>query len=378
MRLSARIARHIALTMVLLAASTTVRALPRCELSGEVIDPANGHGMAGKSGVMRCTDDTGELRLREQSVREGRFEGPVLLVLRDGTRKEYSVNEHGHRDGVAREFDARGTLRREEQLVDGQLVGEQKQFAEAGYLQRLDFYVDRRAAVSLVLLADGSLNELRCAERSLVPHDRTPCGHAGQVSDATLYRAPGNASGRVRYLAGQLLYNAVLDERGQTVRTEEVKGGRRIKRVYYRSGPLRSEADFIERDPSDGQGREGVAREWAESGQLTQETLWARGQEQTIRQWYLNGQLKLRQEIQRDGRHQQRLTESYWDNGQPAAINADRNGRLMGWQRYFDEAGVLRREEEHGDRGVLLRRKRYSAQGSLEIDERFLADGSRV
>jgi antitoxin component YwqK of YwqJK toxin-antitoxin module len=378
MNLTARIARLAASLVVWLTASTAVLAAPQCELNGEAVNPANGQTTAGKSGVMRCTDDQGELRLREQTVRDGRFEGPVRLVLRDGTRKEYSVNERGNRHGVSREFDARGTLRREEQLIDGRAVGEQKQFAEAGHLQRLEFFVDRRAAVTLGLLADGTLSELRCAGRSLLPQDQAPCGHAGQASEVMLFSEPGKPSGQARYLAGQLQYHAVLNERGQTVRTEEVKQGRRIKRVFYRSGQLRSEADFVERDPSAGEGREGVAREWAEGGQLTQETLWADGQEQSIRQWYLNGRLKFRQDIERDGRHQQRHTESFWDNGQPAAINTDRNGRLMGWQKYFDEDGVLRREDEHGDRGVLLRRKQYGAQGSLEKDERFLADGSRV
>jgi len=378
MRLTASIARHIAPLMVLLAASTVVHAVPQCELNGEAVNPANAQTTAGKSGVMRCTDDRGELRLREQTVRDGRFEGPVRLVLRDGTRKEYSVNDRGNRHGVSREFDAGGTLRREEHLVDGQAVGEQKQFAEAGHLEQLTFFVDRRAAVTLGLLADGSLSELRCASQSLLPQDRRPCGHAGEVSDVTLFGKTGKPSGQVRYLAGQLLYHAVIDERGAIVRTEEVKEGRRIKRVYYRSGQLRSEADFIDRDPSASEGREGVAREWAEGGQLTQETQWADGQEQTIRQWYLNGRLKFRQDIRREGRHQHRHTESFWDNGQPAAINTDRNGRLSGWQKYFDEDGMLRREDEHGDRGVLVRRKQYSAQGALEKDERFLADGSRV
>jgi len=378
MYLPMRHSRRICFLWALMAAGAVAHAVPQCELNGEVVNPANGHTTAGKSGVMRCTDEQGELRLREQTLRDGRFEGSVRLVLRDGTRKEYSVNERGNRHGVSREFDARGTLRRQEHLVDGQTVGEQRQFAEAGYLQRLEFFVERRAAVTVGLLADGSLSELRCAGQSLVPQDRRPCGHAGEVSEVTLFREPGKPSGQVRYFEGQLRYQVILDERGETVRTEEVKDGRRIKRVFYPSGQLRSEADFIDRDPSASEGREGVAREWAEGGQLTQETQWANGQERTIRQWYLNGRLKLHQAIQRDGRHQQRHTESFWDNGQPAAINTDRNGRLLGWQKYFDEAGVLRREDEHGDRGVLLRRKQYSAQGALEKDERFLPDGSRV
>lgn len=177
---------------------------------------------------------------------------------------------------------------------------------------------------------------------------------------------------------GRLQRLTVLGEQGRVVRSEEIKDGRRIKRVFYPSGQLRSETDFIERDPRSAGGREGIAREWAESGQLTQETAWADGYEQRIQQWYLNGKQKLRQQIHRQGREQERSTESFWDNGKPAAINAERNGRLWGWQKYFSEEGVLLREDEHGERGRLLRRKRYNAQGVLEREERFLEDGSRI
>lgn len=260
----------------------------------------------------------------------------------------------------------------------GAVEGVQRLFATEGHLQRLTFVKEGRTVLAMGFLADGSLSELRCGQRSWLPQDQVPCGHAGTVSEVTLFRDVGLPSGRVRHLAGQLLFQAVLDERGQNVRTEEVSGGHRIKRVFYRSGQLRSEADFIERDPGVGPGREGVAREWAESGQLTQETLWVQGRERRIRQWYLNGQLKMQQTIEWLGRHQRRATESFWESGAPAAVNAERNGALLGWQKYFDERGVLRREEEHGDRGVLLRRKRYDAQGVLEQDERRQHDGARI
>ena len=59
-------------------------------------------------------------------------------------------------------------------------------------------------------------------------------------------------------------------------------------------------------------------------------------------------------------------------------MNVERNGRLLGWQKYFTEAGVLAVEDEHGERGVLLRRKSYDAQGVFVREERFLEDGSRI
>jgi antitoxin component YwqK of YwqJK toxin-antitoxin module len=188
----------------------------------------------------------------------------------------------------------------------------------------------------------------------------------------------------VSYLAGALQSLTVLNAQGALVRSEALhrEAGqpvRRIKRVYYPSGQLRSETDLLEPEPTaKPTGREGVGREWAESGQLTQETRWAVGLERSIQQWYLNGQPKVRQNIAREGRVELRTTESFWDNGNPSAMSVERNGRLWGWQRYFNEAGLLLHEDEHGERGVLLRRKHFNAQGALEREERFLEDGSRI
>jgi antitoxin component YwqK of YwqJK toxin-antitoxin module len=355
-----------------------VWAIQRCELNGESVNPNNGHTTAGKSGVMHCTDEDGQVRRREQALREGRFVGPVVMVLADGERREYSVNERGNRHGLARTFDGKGTLRKEENLEDGSAVGVQKTFAEAGHLQELHFADARRTVLSIAYLADGTLSELRCAPTSVVAQDREVCGHGGRASDVTLYREPGKPSGTVSYLQGKMQRQSVLDREGRLVRNEELKDGRRIKRVFYPSGKQRSETDFIERDPNGAGGREGIAREWAESGQLTQETAWVDGYEQRVQQWYLNGKQKMRQQIRREGREQERTTESFWDNGKPAAVNSERNGRLWGWQKYFSEEGVLLREDEHGERGLLLRRKRYNEQGVLEREERFLEDGSRI
>ena len=374
--------RRAWVALALSLSSGLALAVPQCELNGESVSPNNGHTTAGKSGVMRCTDDSGPIRLREQTLRDGRFEGPALFVMHSGERREYSVNARGNREGVFREWDASGTLRREQNLDNGQAIGEQKTFAASGHLARLDYVVNRRVAVSIGYLADGSLSALRCAPVSLLPQDRSVCGHEGQASAVTLHREPGQASGTVSFLAGELVRQTVVNAQGGLVRSEELtrtpgEPDRRIKRVYYPSGQLRSETDLLQRDP-DVLVREGVVREWASSGQLTQQTVWVAGREQRIEQWYLNGQRKFVQTIQREGRNEQRDTTSYWDSGERAAENAERNGRLFGWQRYFGETGVLQREDEHGPRGVLLRRKTYDGRGALEKEERFLEDGSRI
>jgi hypothetical protein len=179
--------------------------------------------------------------------------------------------------------------------------------------------------------------------------------------------------------SGELIDLQVLDAQGRLVRSESLTGGRRIKRVYYPGGvQLRSETDLLERDPGAAPGREGVAREWAEGGQLTQETVWSSADGHSLTQWHLNGQVRLRQRSWRIGRHQWRTSETFHENGQPAALNTERNGRLWGWQRYHDESGRRLREDEHGEQGVLLQRRHYRPDGPLDREERFADDASRL
>jgi antitoxin component YwqK of YwqJK toxin-antitoxin module len=240
----------------------------------------------------------------------------------------------------------------------------------------------RRAMVLLRRWADGSLAELRCAPVSLLPEDREPCGHGGESAEVTLFREPGQALGTVSHRRGVLMRLVIVNPQGGVVRSEEfidnaLAPDRRIKRVYYPSGRLRHEIDLVEPPPERYQGREGVGREFAESGQITQEVEWAAGRERRIRQWYLNGQLKLEQTIRRLGRDELRETRSFYEDGTRAALNRERNGRLFGWQQYHAPGGALQREEEHGERGLLLRRKRYDAQGGVLSDERVNEDPSR-
>jgi hypothetical protein len=248
-------------------------------------------------------------------------------------------------------------------------------------LQRAMSADGRRAMALLRRWSDGSLAELRCAPTSLLPEDRGPCGHGGELAEVTLYREPGKPLGTVSHRRGVLIRQVIVNPQGGVVRSEEfvdntLAPDRRIKRVYYPSGRLRHEIDLIEPPPEQYPGREGVGREFAESGQLTQEVEWVGGRERRIRQWHLNGRLKLDQTIRHLGRDELRETRSFYEDGAEAALNRERNGRLFGWQQYHAPGGALQREEEYGERGVLLRRKLFDPRGHLLRDERVNEDPS--
>lgn len=248
-------------------------------------------------------------------------------------------------------------------------------------LQRVMSADGRRALVLLRRWADGSLAELRCAPTSLLSEDREPCGHGGALAEVTLYREPGKPLGTLSHRRGVLMRQVIVNLQGGVVRSEElIDNGdvpdRRIKRVYYPSGQLRHEIDLVEPPPDQYHGREGVGREFAESGQLTQEVEWVAGRERRIRQWHLNGQLKMEQTIRRLGRDELRETRSFYEDGAAAALNRERNGRLFGWQQYHAPGGALQREEEYGERGLLLRLRLYDPRGRLLRDERVNEDPS--
>lgn len=241
----------------------------------------------------------------------------------------------------------------------------------------------RRASVLLRRWPDGSLAELRCAPASLLAADREPCGHDGQVRETTLFREPGKPFGTVSHQRGVMLRQTIVNPQGGLVRSDEFidrndAPDRRIKRVYYPSGRLRHEIDLVEPAPQDYRGREGTGREFAESGQITQEVEWAEGRERRIRQWYLDGQLKLDLSVRRLGRDELRETRSFYEDGSPAAVNRERNGRLFGWQQYHARGGTLQREDEHGERGVLLQRRFYDERGRLQRTERVNSDDART
>ena len=254
--------------------------------------------------------------------------------------------------------------------------------ADGSTLERVFSTDGRRAMVLLRRWPDGSLAELRCAPTSLLPEDHKPCGHGGQAVEVPLFREPGRSLGSVTHRRGVLLRQLILNPQGGLVRSEEFveragQPDRRIKRVYYPSGRLRHEIDLVEPPPAQYRGREGVGREFAESGQVTQEVEWAGGRERRVRQWHLNGQVKLDQQIRRFGREELRESQSFYEDGQPAAVNRERNGQLFGWQQYRGPDGVLQREEEYGRGGVLLQRRYYDARGHLLRRERVNEDDSR-
>ena len=98
--LMATIAR--ALVLLSLCTVTPSYAVQVCEIGGQSVNPSNGSTTQGKTGLMRCREADGGPVVREQELKNGVFMGIVRYFKEGVLEREYSVNEKGNREGVAR------------------------------------------------------------------------------------------------------------------------------------------------------------------------------------------------------------------------------------------------------------------------------------
>jgi antitoxin component YwqK of YwqJK toxin-antitoxin module len=351
----------------------------RCELNGESVNPANGNTTAGKTGLMRCRTEDGNLQ-REEELRNGKFMGKRVFYSRDG-RKEHLVNEKGNLDGPAREYYPDGKLREEATYANGERVGVLKRYFPGGQLERLSFAASGSGAnyergASIEYLEDGKLRNLQCGTRSLMAEDRTLCGFNGQASQVELFRASrvgARLDEKRSYKDGMLIERIGFSEDGQQNNSRTLKDGIETTREYYPDGKPRRERAYAK----DASKREGTEREWATNGQMTREIRFAGGFEVAATDWYMNGKMKQKRSSEGGGRDALVRTETYFDTGMLRLRETTRAGRTVGKAEAFDEAGMLREESVHDERGTLKSRRTYDERGKLTADEEFFEDGSR-
>jgi antitoxin component YwqK of YwqJK toxin-antitoxin module len=353
----------------------------RCELNGEPVNPSNGGATAGKTGLMRCRTQDGNLQ-REEELRNGKFMGKRVFYSRDG-RKEDGVNEKGNMDGAAREFYTSGKLKEEARYANGERVGLLKRYFESGQLERLSFAASGKGAdydrgASLEYLEDGRLRGIQCGTRSLMPEDRAPCGFNGSASQVELFRA-GRSGVRLdekrSFRDGTLVERIAFNEDGKPASSLTVKDGMETTRDYFPDGKPRRERAFTK--DAGGRGREGTEREWASNGQMTSERHYAAGLETTASEWFMNGSLRQKRVTEGSGREALVRIEFFFDTGKLRGRETTRAGRPLGKAERFDEAGTLREESVYGERGTLKSRKTFDEHGKLTADEEFFEDGSR-
>jgi antitoxin component YwqK of YwqJK toxin-antitoxin module len=408
----------LGLTAALLASQ--VQAQTQCEVNGKEVNPAHGGTTAGVTGLMRCRDREGRLT-REQELQDGKFMG-LHRYYQDGKLvRERRVNERGNNHGIEKHFWPGGQVKSEANYDNGSEMGASRHYFESGQLSRVTFYeiIERssREAASINYNTDGSLREIRCAARSVMPEDRTPCGFAGRRT-STFFILPDNKpeksaeqtwdNGRLlaysTYRAGPFATGNVPSRRGQLhteARYENGPGTARIHRSYDTEGhpdnknTLREERIYEAARDADTDRLSNTRaplvsfKKWSPREQLIQHTRYTGGQLAQDEQWWLNGQIKLRTSREGDGPAARMRSEHFGDDGKLRARTLETlEGDSTGVQQAFHPNGRLAIEEtystptaerrnRYGGNTRVIARKEWDESGKLLADDEILEDGSR-
>lgn len=378
--------RSSRLLVLLLLSCSAAMAVQDCELNGEHVNPANGHTTEGKTGMMKCRERDSGVLVREQELRAGKFVGLVRYYNREGKlEREFSVNEKGNRDGLAREFFPDGRVMREETNRNGSTVGTSRAWHANGALKRIAVRSDDgRSEIAEAEFNDrGQLRELRCADHPVMgkdADDKAWCGHgAREPAVRELYTDKGESSGRVAHLDGRMTLSESFWDNGKLQEQREIGKGTWVERGFSREGVKRRETRWVAAER--GRTKE-LEQEFHEGGTLVRERRWQAGELAGEKTWYLNGQLQSDHRYgKRDGAAICDVTE-YHDNGKPSRTGGFRLSygyldRPVGPVRGFDTEGRLRREVDYDANGRLKRERELDEKGSVVRDDAVFEDGSR-
>ncbi|MEP7301977.1 MAG: hypothetical protein ABI699_10650 [Caldimonas sp.] len=367
-----------------------------CELNGQHVNPSNGSTTEGKTGLMRCREGEGGPVAREQELQQGRFMG-VVRYFKDGAiEREYSVNERGNRDGLAREWaraesGGKAVLVREETLRDSRTVGIARNWYPNGQLRRVAFHGDDREQASAEFTPQGQLSELRCAARPVLGNDfddKAACGFAGGASNVTLFGGKGVAKARLAFERGERRRSEQLWDSGAVRELQEAAAGGGVERSFAADGTKRREVQWTTLAGERPRRITTLDQEFHESGKLVRERRWLageRGGELALEAtWYLNGQPRQRSEFSVvDGRPVRREI-GFHDNGRKSAegvwrieTGRGRSESPSGAHQSFDVEGRLRGERIYDERGRIRRERELDERGTVVRDDEVFEDGSR-
>jgi len=370
-------------------ASPWAHAVQDCEVNGESVNPNNGNTTAGKTGIMRCKDrDSGQL-VREQELQGGKFMGLMRYYQNGKLQREFSENERGNRHGRARDFAPDGQVLRDSVYDNGTEAGLARSFHPNGQLRRIVFYGPRAGGSLEQAYAEfndrGQLQALRCGDKPLLAapaDDARWCGFSGGASKVELFSSKGVLSGSSSYLAGKRIRHETLGENGKPDYLDEVSGSTRIERHFNNAGVKRREIQWKLDSEIPRNSLKEREQEFADSGTLTRDRQWSAGKLVIDQSYYLNGQLRSKNEFGGEGDNAWLQATDYFDNGK-----VSRTGRYSAGNRYrqlplgthqrFNEAGRLVAESVYDDRGSITREKTWDNDGKLLSDEAVFEDGSR-
>jgi antitoxin component YwqK of YwqJK toxin-antitoxin module len=374
--------RHALVVALALLCLPVHAAVTDCEVNGKSVSPYNGATTAGLSGIMRCVDRQTRQVVSEQELQNGKTMGVQKYYEKGRLQREFSTNEKGNREGIARTFGPDGLVLTEEQLINSERQGLQKRYYPGGALQALSFHEAKPAGsrsqelASIELTTQGQISELRCAQRPVLRFeridDRQLCGFAG-LSKVDLYSAE-RKTGRLELLQGKRLLSETLWDNG-TVRSLAVsREGRYNEKFFNRSGNLMREADYALQEETR---RKEIEQQFHESGAKTSEKRWSQGQLTHEFSWYLNGQPRTTDEF----KGEQQLSKRFHDNGllafEGSFLRERYNQKRIGQHRHFDDKGRVSLEQTFDAQGKITRERRLDETGKVINDDEVFEDGSR-
>lgn len=375
-----------------------VQASVSCEINGKNVNTSNGTVMAQFSGLMRCKYDSSGKPQRDEEIRNGKNIGLQRLYDYNGqVERERNVNERGNAHGRSRFFWPGGQVKREELFNDGTLEGVVREFDKNGQPSRVAYAYQGQDEADLEYNPNGSLRAMRCAARSLLPEDKTPCGFGPGPVQTNLYNDKNQRIATRSYHQGKLLASTSYRPDGGVERELAFLEGRRLHRNYALhdgKNVLREERLFeADNAPLDTSRAPLVhSKTWGSNGVLTEHKRYTKGEESLIERWYLNGAKKERTAIERvaDGSVRERdnagrLQHAFYDDEGRLTQNETRTlrGYLTGVQTRYHANGKTYAETRYSapnESGATRRvaYKEWDESGALVADEQILEDGSRV
>jgi antitoxin component YwqK of YwqJK toxin-antitoxin module len=357
-----------------------------CEVNGASVNPNNGNTTKGVTGLMRCIERDTRLIAREQALVNGAYVGTDKFYEKGKLIRDGNVNAKGNREGSNKTYSPSGVLLTDELYFNGANLGLQKSFYETGPLRRLYFYEKREASASnfvdtheiasIELTRSGKLQDFRCATKPVINFekhsDNKICGFSDKstvelFSDDLLEerRTVQNGRNLVRdwfwpdgKLSGQFIRN----------------GEKITERRFNKAGVKISEV--ISSEKGDSRGRE-IEQVFHSSGVLVSEKQWNADGLTSESAWYLNGQLKSKDEHLAGSV----LKREYFDNGKLAFEGSFGGGgrryQAQKEHRYFYESGKLRSETVYDGNGKVTRERELDENGKITRDDAVFEDGSR-
>jgi antitoxin component YwqK of YwqJK toxin-antitoxin module len=365
---------------------TALARLVDCEVNGKSVDPNNGNTTNGVTGLMRCVERDSRLIAREQALVNGDYVGVNKFYERGKLIRDGNVNAKGNRDGSNKTYSQSGVLLTDEVYLNGANVGLQKSFYDTGALRRLSFYEKRNNSASAFVVTDeiasieftpkGKLRDVRCATKPVITFekysDNQLCGFSEK---ATVELFSGDTLEESRTIEnGKFISRDWFwpdgKPSGQFIRNNEKITERRFNRAGVKISEL------VSSEKGSGRARE-LEQLFHTSGVLISEKQWGSGGLSSESTWYLNGQLKTKQEYLPTSV----LKKEYFDSGKLAFEgNYGRNEKrfqAVNEHKYFFESGKLRREIFYDADGKVTRERDFDESGTVTRDDAVFEDGSR-